>query len=44
MIIHKIMCVEYKNCFAIWKEVKKKLADDEEGFVSRLKREWKRYE
>ena len=40
MIIHKIMLVEYKNCPATWKEVKKRLAEDEAGFVSKLKAEW----
>ena len=40
MIIHKIMRVEYKNCPATWKEVKRKLAEDEAGFVSKLKAEW----
>jgi len=42
-IIHKIMRVEYKNCSDTWKEVKEKLTEDEAGFVSRLKAEWKRY-
>ena len=41
IIIHKIMHVEYKNCPATWKEVKRKLAEDEAGFVSKLKAEWK---
>ena len=41
-IIHKIMRVEYKNCPDTWKEVKKKLTEDEAGFVSKLKDEWKR--
>ncbi len=36
-IIHNIAGVEYKNCPAAWREVKKKLAKDEEGFVSALK-------
>ena len=40
MIIHKIMRVEYKNCPATWKEVRKKLAEDEAGLVSKLKAEW----
>jgi hypothetical protein len=40
IIIHKIMHVEYKNCPATWKEVKRKLAEDEAGFVSKLKAEW----
>ena len=42
-IIHRLMRVKYKNCPDTWKEVKKKLADDETGFVSRLKAEWKRH-
>ena len=40
IIIHKIMHVEYKNCSATWKEMKGKLAEDEAGFVSRLKAQW----
>jgi len=39
-LIHNIVGVNYKNCPAAWKEVKKKIAEDEEGFVSRLKEEW----
>lgn len=39
-IIHGITGVEYKNCPATWKEVKKRIAGDEEGFVSKLKEEW----
>ena len=35
--IHDLVGVEYKNCSATWKEVKKKLADDEVGFVVDLK-------
>ncbi len=41
-IIHKIMRVEYKNCPATWREVKKRLAEDEAGFVSKLEAEWNR--
>lgn len=37
-IIHRIVGVEYKNCPATWKEVKKRLAEDEEGFVCKLKK------
>jgi len=37
--IHSIVGVEYKNCSATWKEVKKKIAEDEENFVSKLKNE-----
>lgn len=36
-VIHGIVGVEYKNCPSAWKEVKKRLAEDEEGFVSKLK-------
>lgn len=36
-VIHSIVGVEYKNCPATWKRVKKRIADDEEGFVSELK-------
>lgn len=35
--IHSIVDVEYKNCPATWKEVKKRIAEDEDGFVSKLK-------
>jgi ATP-dependent Zn protease len=36
--IHKIVGVEYKRCPAAWKEVKKRLAEDEEAFVAALKK------
>lgn len=35
-VIHSIVDVEYKNCPATWKEVKKRLAEDEKAFVSAL--------
>jgi hypothetical protein len=38
-VIHSIAGVEYKNCPATWKEVKKRIAEDEESFVNTLKRE-----
>jgi len=37
-IIHTIAGVNYKNCSAAWKEVKKRLAEDEEAFVSNMKK------
>ena len=37
-VIHGIVGVEYKNCPATWREVKKRLAEDEEGFVSELQK------
>ncbi len=36
-VIHKIVGVSYKNCSATWKEVKKKLAEDEGAFITTLK-------
>jgi hypothetical protein len=35
--IHTIVGVEYKNCPATGKEVRKRLAEDEEDFISELK-------
>jgi len=39
-VIHSIVGVEYKNCPAAWREVKKRIAEDEEKFVSTLKKAW----
>jgi len=39
-VIHSIVGVEYKSCPAAWKEVKKRLAEDESKFVAQLKEEW----
>ena len=36
-VIHGIVGVEYKNCPAAWREVKKRIAENEESFVSKLK-------
>jgi molecular chaperone GrpE (heat shock protein) len=35
--IHKIVGVEYKDCSATWKEIKKKIAENKEGFITTLK-------
>jgi ribosomal protein L23 len=35
--IHDIVGVEYKNCSATWREVKKRINEDEESFTSKLK-------
>jgi len=43
-IIHRIVGVEYKNCPATWREVKKRIAEDEENFVSKLKEVWTKRE
>lgn len=37
-VIHTIVNVEYKNCPATWREVKKRLAEDQEAFVSELRK------
>ena len=34
--LHKLLGVEYKNCSATWKEIKKRLAEDESGFMKSL--------
>jgi predicted Fe-Mo cluster-binding NifX family protein len=35
--IHKIVGVEYKNCSATWREVKKRIVENEADFISQLK-------
>jgi hypothetical protein len=39
-LIHRIVGIEYKNCSATWKAVKKKIAEDEDKFVNTLKAEF----
>lgn len=34
--LHKLLGVEYKNCSTTWKEIKKRMADDESGFMKSL--------
>ena len=41
-IIHRIVGVKYKDCPATWKQVKKRLAENEDGFVAELKNSWSR--
>jgi len=36
-VIHSIVGIEYKNCPPTWREVKKRIAEDEESFVKMLK-------
>jgi len=36
-IIHNVVGVKYKNCPAAWKEVKKRIAEDKEDFISQLR-------
>ena len=37
-IIQDIVRVKYKNCSATWKEVKKRIVEDEETLISQLKK------
>jgi hypothetical protein len=39
-LIHELVAVGYKNCPVTWKEVKRWIAEDEAGFVARLKEQW----
>lgn len=41
-MIHEIVSTKYNNCPATWREVKKRIAEDEAGFVSDLKAAWKK--
>jgi len=43
-IIHSMVEVEYKSCPKTWREVKKRIADDEENFVSKLREVWRKQE
>ncbi|MHA2003773.1 MAG: hypothetical protein ACW975_01160 [Candidatus Thorarchaeota archaeon] len=36
-VIHKMVGVDYKDCSNAWREVKKRLAEDEEGFINSLR-------
>jgi hypothetical protein len=39
-IIHNLVKTTYKNCPKTWKEVKKRIAEDEDEFVQKLKSAW----
>jgi hypothetical protein len=39
-VIHGIVGVKYKNCPATWRQIKTRLAQDEAGFVSKLREAW----
>ena len=41
-LIHDLVGVGYKDRPASWKEVKKRIAADEEEFASKLREAWKR--
>ncbi len=35
--IHSIVGVEYKNCSATWREIKRRIAEDKEAFIDKLR-------
>ena len=39
-VIHGIVGVEYSNCPAAWREVKKRIAENEDAFAAKLKEAW----
>ncbi len=39
-VIHELVGVDYKDCPNAWRQVKERLADDEDGFVLQLKDAW----
>ena len=42
-VIHEIVGVKYKDCPSTWKELKKRLAQDEESFVLELREKWSKH-
>jgi hypothetical protein len=42
--IHNIVGVKYGNCPAVWREVKKRIMEDEAEFISGLKDAWNKRE
>jgi hypothetical protein len=37
-VLHNMVGVKYKNCSSAWKEIKKRISEDEECFVSDLRK------
>ena len=40
-VIHELVAVNYKNCSSSWRQVKQRLAEDEDDFILQLKTAWK---
>jgi len=40
-VIHRLVGAEYKHCPDVWREAKKRLAQDKAGFILALKQAWK---
>ena len=43
-VIHELVGVNYKDCSGAWRQVKQRLADDEDSFVSQLKTAWQNHQ
>lgn len=41
-IIHEMVGVGYKSCPHAWREVKRRIAEDEDAFVSELRSKWQK--
>ena len=39
-VIHDLVHVDYKSCPDTWRAVKKRLAENEVGFIEELKKAW----
>ena len=37
-VIHGLVGIQYKDCPATWREVKKRIVADEKGFISKLRK------
>ena len=42
-LIHEIVSVKYKDCPNTGREVKRRIAADEEGFIVELKKQWSKH-
>jgi len=42
-VIHELVAVNYKNCSSSWRQVKQRLAEDEDDFILQLKTAWKNH-
>ena len=35
--VHIMVKIDYKNCAAVWREIKKRIKENEEGFITQLR-------
>ena len=42
-LIHDIVGIKYKDCPATWKELKNRIAEDEDSLVLELREKWSRH-